>query len=273
MRVLHLFLLYITIMSAATNYSFSQIPKKAETAHLDGTDIYYEVYGKGKPLFLLHAFTQSSKSWLPYINDYANDYEVYLVDLKGHGRSSSFKEKVSVRSAAEDLHSLIKYLKISSIDAIGYSYGGEILYQLAIGNPNLINSMIIIGSCGTWNAKDFPEFVEYLSYQNIDNLPWVREQQTDEARVKSILDQVPNYEINIRENELKNIRTRTLLVVGDGDPATPLDCVVKTKINMPNAYLWVLPNTAHGAHKDKNKAEFVRLSKEFLDQIWANEHD
>lgn len=248
--------------------SISPTPKITEKVTLEGSSIYYEVYGKGEPLFLLHAFTQSSISWLPFVNEYVSDYEVYLVDLKGHGKSGLFTEKVSVKSAAEDLKALIEYLNLDRIKAIGYSYGGEILFQLALLDPELIKSMIIVGSCGTWNAKDFPDFVEYLSYKNINNLPWIREQQTSEEQVISILNQVPNYAITLSEEELKGIKTTTLLVTGDKDPATPLKCVLKTKNNLPDAYLWVVPNTEHGAHKDENKEEFIRISKEFLSDHW-----
>ncbi len=55
----------------------SQTPKKSESVLINGKTLHYEIYGEGKPLFLLHGYTQSSKSWKPYINDYANDYEVY----------------------------------------------------------------------------------------------------------------------------------------------------------------------------------------------------
>ncbi len=242
----------------------SQNPKYSGTIELNGLLTYYEVYGQGNPLFLLHGFTQSSKSWLPFINEYSNEFEIYLVDLMGHGKSSPFKEKISIKSAAQNLNDLIEYLQLDSINAIGYSYGGEILFQLALLDPDLIKSMVIVGSCGSWDAKDFPEFVEYLSYKNIDNLPWMHDQQLSEERIKNILDQVPDYSVIISESELKSIKTRTLLVVGDHDHATPLECVIKVKSNMPNAYLWIVPNAEHRVHRDKNKELFIKTSKEFL---------
>lgn len=249
--------------------SLSQTPKKTETVALNGINIYYEVYGKGEPLFLLHGFTQSSKSWLPYISDYEDNFEVYLVDLRGHGRSSWFTEKISLPAVAKDVDALAGYLKLEHINAIGYSYGGEVLFQLTLLHPGLVKSMIIIGSCGTWNAKEFPDFVEYLSYKNIDNLPWMREEQTNEEQIKSILAQMPNYDVSVNEKELKSIQAKTLLVLGDLDPATPLACVVKAKENLPNSYLWVLPNTAHGAHKDEHKAGFISISRKFFSDSWG----
>ena len=140
-------------MTATT--TFSQAPKKSETVSLNGSLVNYEVYGEGSPLFLLHGCTQSSKSWLLFVADYANDFEIYLVDLKGHGRSSPLKEKLSIKSAADELHALIQYLKLDSIKAIGYSYGGDILFQHELLHPGLIKSMIVIGLCGLWTAIRF----------------------------------------------------------------------------------------------------------------------
>lgn len=255
----------ILIMLAMNMKAFSQNPKRTETVELNGLQTYYEVYGNGtKPLFLLHGFTQSSKSWLPFIAGYSKEFEIYLVDLMGHGKSSPFTGTISIKSAAHNLKDLIEYLELDSIHAIGHSYGGEVLFQLALTKPELIESMVINGSCGSWNAKDFPEFVKYLSYANIDNLTWMRDQQVNEKRIKNILDQVPNYFVEINEAELKSIKTRTLIVVGDNDDATPLECVIKAKSNMENAFLWVVPNTGHRSHLDKNMDRFIRTSIDFL---------
>ena len=263
-----LLVLLILILSFMT--SVAQTPKKAETVVVNGQNIYYEVYGKGEPLFLLHAFTQSSKSWLPYVADYENNFEVYLVDIRGHGKSSWFKENISIRSIAKDLDALAGYLKLERINGIGYSYGGDMLIQMELLHPGLIKSMITIGTCGTWLAKEFPEFVEYLSYKNIDNLPWMREQQTSEEQIKSILAQMPNYNVTVTDAELKSIQARMLIVHGDKDVATPIECVSKVKKYVPNSFLWVLPNAEHGAHKGNNKPEFIRISKEFFGPDWSH---
>lgn len=247
---------------------YSQNPKQADTIELNGLQTYFEVYGNGNPLFLLHGFTQSSQSWIPFVEEYSDEYEVYLVDLMGHGKSSPFTEELSIKAVAQNLKDLAEYLKLDNIHAIGYSYGGETLFQLTLLEPDLIQSMIIIGSCGSWEAKDFPEFIEYLSYKNIENLPWMREQQMNEDRIKNILDQFPNYSVTLSESELKSIKTKTLFVVGDNDPAVPLDCLIQAKTNMPNAFLWIVPNTEHRIHTDKNRNLFVKTSKNFLGNDW-----
>ncbi len=254
----------LIIMALYPNKGFSQTPKKAEVVSLNGTDIYYEVYGKGEPLFLLHGFTQSSKSWLPFVPDYAKDFEVYLVDLKGHGKSGAFTEKLNIKAVANDVDALIKFLKLDSINAIGFSYGGDVLFQLALLNPGLIKSMISIGACGSWDIHDYPDWIEYLSYKNIGNLPWMQEEQTSEEQIRAILDQIANYTVNVSDAEMQSIKARTLFVMGDLDDSIPLEDISRVRKNLANSFLWILPNTGHRAHVDKNKIEFVRVSKEFF---------
>lgn len=257
---LHLLTLNLMTISIAE----SQLPKKAETVHLKGSDIYYEVHGSGKPLLLLHGFTHSSKSWLPYLDDFSTDFEVYLIDLKGHGKSSQFTDKLSIRAAAYDVLELIEYLKIDSINAIGYSYGGDVLFQLALLKPGLINSMVIIGACGICDIRKFPKWIDFLSYENISNLPWMREVHQSEDQIKSILNQVKNYNVNVTEAEFRSIKTRVLLVIGDGEDSILWEDILRAKNNLPDVSLWVIPNTGHGAHKDKNKEEFTAKSKNFI---------
>jgi pimeloyl-ACP methyl ester carboxylesterase len=244
-----------------------QVPKTAKMVTINGKTVYYEVYGRGRPLFLLHGFTQSSKSWHPFVSDYENDFTVYLVDLKGHGQSGPFTEKLSIRAAAADLDGLVRHLKLDSIDAIGFSYGGDILFQLALLRPGLIRSMISIGACGSWNAHDFPQWIEYLSYKNLENLPWMKEEQKSEEQIRSILDQLPNYVVSVSGEEMKTIRSRVLFVLGDQDDSIPLACIETARKNLPHSSLWIVPNTGHSAHKGANKAEFVRYSKEFFQSV------
>ena len=83
-----------------STHIFSQMPKKSESVLVNGKNIYYEIYGEGKPLFLLHGYTLSSKSWLPYVKNFEEEYEVYLIDLTGHGKSDTFIEDLSIKSVA-----------------------------------------------------------------------------------------------------------------------------------------------------------------------------
>ena len=242
----------------------SQIPKKSESVSINGKILFYEIYGEGKPLFLLHGYTQSSKSWKTYVGDYEKEYEVYLIDLTGHGRSEPFKKILSIESVAKDLNSLIQYLQLEKIQAIGFSFGGDVLYQLALINPSLIESMITIGAVGTWSIHDFPEYLEAFTFENRDNFPWLKESHEGEEQIKAMMDQFENYTITMSDKELQSIKPEVLIMIGDDDEGIDFNEVARVKKNLPKSDLWVLPNVSHGAHENETKDEFIIKSKAFL---------
>lgn len=253
----------LIILLSASIFSFGQVPKKTETISLNGKNIYYEVYGKGEPLFLLHGYSQSSKYWIPYVSDFEEDFEVYLVDLQGHGKSDVFDKDWSIKSVAQNLNDLVEYLEIEKITAIGYSYGGDVLFQLATINPTLIKSMITIGALGTWDIKDYPDWEEFFQYSNLENLTWIKDYQYDDEHIRAILDLFKNYKVKLSEEQLINIKVDVLLILGDNDDSMPLEEVARVRKNLPNSDLWILPNSPHGAH-EANKSEFFRITKAFF---------
>lgn len=252
-----------------SNYSNGQNPKKAETLSINGKGIYYEVYGEGNPLFLLHGYGMSSKSWKSYVNNYNKEYEVYLVDLTGHGKSELFRSELSIPGVAEDLNQLINHLGINKIKAIGFSFGGDVLYQLALIRPSLIESMITIGAVGSWTANDFKHFIDEFTYVNRTNFPWLSGHSSDE-HVKEIMNQFKNYSIIVSDHELQQIQSEVLIILGDDDQGIDILEVARARKNLQNSDLWILPNVSHGAHEGENKEEFIIRSKTFFNKQNSN---
>jgi len=243
---------------------FAQVPKRSESVLVNGKTIHFEVYGEGEPLFLLHGYTLSSKSWLPYVKDFEKEYEVYLVDLTGHGKSEAFKEALSIKSVAEDLHSLVQYLKLDKIKAIGFSFGGDVLYQLALLNPSLIESMITIGAVGTWTVNDFPEYQKAFTFENRADFPWLLEYHGTDDKIKALMDQFKNYRVQLSKKELQSIKPEVLIMIGDDDEGMDFKEVARVKKYLPQSDLWILPNVAHGAHEGETKDDFILKSKAFF---------
>ncbi|MEM9000298.1 MAG: alpha/beta fold hydrolase [Bacteroidota bacterium] len=199
-------------------------------------------------MVFLHGYTQSSVSWKPFIKDYEKEYEVYLIDLTGHGKSEAFKEDLSIRAVAKDLNSLIEYLNLDNIKAIGFSFGGDVLYQLALINPPLITSMITIGAVVTWTINDFPEYLEAFTYENRDHFPWLKISHSGDEQIKTMLNQFKNYTVKLSDEEIQNIIPEVLLIIGDDDEGINLEEVIRVKKNLPDVDLWILPNVSHSAH-------------------------
>jgi len=214
-------------------------------------------------LLLLHGYSQTSNSWNPYVKDYEEEYEVYLIDLTGHGKSETFKETLSIKSVAEDLNLLINHLKLDKIKAIGFSFGGDVLFQLALINSSLIESMITIGAVGTWNVDDFSQHLQTFTFKNRTNFPWLIDHDSDE-KVKAIMGQFKNYKVKLSNEELRSIKPEVLIMIGDDDEGINFNEIARVKNYLPKSDIWILPNVAHGAHKGKTKSEFILKSKAFL---------
>jgi pimeloyl-ACP methyl ester carboxylesterase len=260
MKQITIFILFML----STSPIFSQTLKKSETAFVNGKNIYYEVYGEGEPLFLLHGYTLSSKSWQAYVTDFEKEYQVYLIDLTGHGKSESFQDTLSIKSVAEDLNALVYYLKLEKIKAIGFSFGGDVLYQLALLNPSLMESMITIGAVGTWTVNDFPEYQEAFTYEKRANFPWLATSHDSDDKIKALMTQFKNYTVKLTNEELQAIKPEVLVMIGDDDEGMDFEEVVRVKKNLPKSDLWILPNVSHGAHEGETKEEFILKSKRFF---------
>lgn len=247
-------------------FTHSQTPTNSERIRVNGVNLYYETYGQGEPLFLLHGYTQSSIAWKEFIEYYTNDYEVHVVDLRGHGQSSPFSKPFSVRAATEDVLALINALNLKKIKGIGFSFGGDVLLQLSSLSPETVESMVVIGSNANWDAKDYPDMLKAFTYENIEKFSWIRDFHTGgEQQIKSIIAELANYKIKMSDEALQKINAKTLLVLGDREQIT-IQSVVDLHGKLNNSALWIIPDTGHYAHTGENKEEFVRISKKFLSE-------
>lgn len=95
------------------------------TAH-DGTEIAWERVGAGDPVVLVHGITESRGSWTPIVDRLAGDHEVLLVDLRGHGESSS-AATYELADMARDVHAVIADAGIAPPHLVGHSLGGAVV--------------------------------------------------------------------------------------------------------------------------------------------------
>ncbi|MDT7831795.1 alpha/beta hydrolase [Flavobacteriaceae bacterium S356] len=242
----------------------AQISEKSELVTINGKKIYYEKHGKGKPLFFLHGYTLSAQAWKPYVKDFYEEYEVYLVDLNGHGKSDAFSKKLSIKEVAKDLNALIQYLQLDKIKAVGFSFGGDILYQLALLNPTLIESMITIGAVGSWDVNNFKKYQEAFTFEKKDNFSWLKKYHKTDKKIKALMEQFKHYTVHVSNEELQSIQPEVLIMVGDNDDGIAIEEVARARKNLKDSDLWILPNVSHGAHEGETKDEFVKKAKAFL---------
>ncbi|WP_313001447.1 alpha/beta fold hydrolase [Chryseobacterium gleum] len=141
-------LLMITVLAATSMVSAQKVkPSQSGYAPVNGIKVYYEVYGNGKPLVLLHgAFMTIDMNWGELIPELSKTRKVIAVELQGHGHTPFSERKLSHAVLASDVTKIMDYLKIDKADVAGYSFGGEVAYQLAIQSPERLNNLVIISS-------------------------------------------------------------------------------------------------------------------------------
>src|SRR5437764_15082030 len=99
--------------------------------------MYYVTCGQGEPLLLLHGFTGASSDWEPFVAEFADQYQLILPDLRGHGRSTNPLSEFTHRQAALDGCALLDHLAIVRCRAIVPSAGDNTLLPLSTQPPIL----------------------------------------------------------------------------------------------------------------------------------------
>ena len=239
-----------------------------ETAEINGIDIYYEVYGEGKPVLLIHGGLANGDYWvnvIPAITDAG--YQAIVMDSRGHGRSSFDETPISYEVMANDVLGLMDHLEIDKFDLVGWSDGGIIGLELAIHHPERLNKVVAYGANfdptgvrldinenAYWNA-----FVERASedYQRLSPHP----ERWDEflGNISNMWATEPNY----TEEQLRSITTPFLILDGAKEEAIDLNQTKLMALLIPGAELVIMPDTGHFAAFEQPE-EFARIVLDYL---------
>jgi len=125
----------------------SLIAKKTGTfKSFDGTRIYYEVRGEGKPLILCYGIGCLMNHWLNQTRHFADHYQVILFDYRAHHRSEIplDRERLNLDAMAQDIRCLMDHLEISSASIWGHSFGAQLLTRAYDMHPKSFDNMIFI---------------------------------------------------------------------------------------------------------------------------------
>src|SRR5436189_4197787 len=133
-------LLLIAIIFIASSSIGQQItPSNSGYAPANGISVYYEVYGEGKPLVLLHgAFYTIDMNWGQLIPELSKTRKVIAIEMQGHGHTPFSDRKLDLATLASDVEGVMNHLKVDSADVAGYSMGGSVAYQLTIQSPKRV---------------------------------------------------------------------------------------------------------------------------------------
>lgn len=116
------------------------------TATVNGIELYYETYGEGEPLLLLHGNSQSILAFTHQIPEFEKHYRVIAVDTRGQGKSTEDGQRYTYELFAEDMKALLDELGLDSVNVVGWSDGGNTGLMLAMKYPAKVRKLVTMGA-------------------------------------------------------------------------------------------------------------------------------
>jgi pimeloyl-ACP methyl ester carboxylesterase len=245
--------------------STAALPVLAETVEVNGMQMYYEVFGQGDPLVVLHGAYMNIPAMGEIIPRLAETHQVYAVEMQGHGRTNDIDRPITYENLADDVAAFMEAVGLERADVFGYSMGAAVGLQVAIRHPGKVDQLIA-ASVSYDESGWQPEMVAMIP------------QMTPEMFVGSPMEAAfqemsPNpdgfpafaermialeHEPMAWEEDVRGLQAPVLLIAGDADVVTLEHTVAMFRLlgggamgdmgnPLPASRLAILPATSHTA--------------------------
>jgi pimeloyl-ACP methyl ester carboxylesterase len=123
------------------------VPKS--TGHFksfDGTRIYYEVRGEGKPLVMCYGIGCLINHWIHQIKYFSKNYQTIVFDYRAHHRSEmpESRERLTIDALAQDVNALVEHLGLEKVSLWGHSFGVQVAVRTFDMFPNRVDNLIFV---------------------------------------------------------------------------------------------------------------------------------
>jgi len=211
-------------------------------ASVRGFKMYYEIYGQGEPLLIIHGNGGSISNFFGQIPFFVKHYKVILADSRAQGRSADERDSLSYEMMADDLNELLNTLHVDSCNVIGWSDGGINGLLLAIRHPGKVKKLAVTGA-NLWPDTTAVDPIVYnFVVQHIDSFKKLPVSSESKHALKLL--RILNQEPHITTAQLHNIKCPTLVIAGDHDVILTRHSLLIAE-SIPKSYLWILPNSGH----------------------------
>lgn len=207
---------------------------------------YYIESGEGFPLILLHGNGEDHTYFTHQISYFSNYCRVLAPDTRGHGKTPRGSAPFTIAQFAEDLKFFLDDRNIQEADILGFSDGGNIAMVFAMKYPKYVRNLILNGA--NLDAKGVKPAVQIpieLGYR----LASLFAGKSSQARLHAELLGLMVHDPNVKPEELRNIRARTLVIAGAKDMIKQSHTELIAR-SIPGAELIFLPGDHFIAHKN-----------------------
>ena len=219
---------------------------------------FYIEKGYGYPIVLLHGNGESSEYFRKQLVEFSKWYHVFALDTRGHGKTPRGDKPFTIRQFSDDLLCFMDERKIERAHLLGFSDGGNIAMIFAIRHPERVNRLILNGANmnadGVKRSVQIPIEIGYRIAARFSG-------KSDSARLNAEMLGLMVNDPNVKPEELRYIRAKTLVVAGTKDMIRESHTRLIAEY-IPNSQLVLIK----GGHfiAAKNPKEFNRTVLDFL---------
>jgi pimeloyl-ACP methyl ester carboxylesterase len=239
-------------------------PKAGHYVQADDAKIYYEVYGKGKPIVLLHGgLFGSTVEMTNFIEKLKKTNQVIAISTRGHGKSGLGKNPLTLEQRATDAMAVINAVTKDSVTVIGFSDGGYAAYQLAAMFPDRVKKMVVMGAGELYpgvrefnfTAKQAMEMDKPFIEQQLKLMPEPNRLEEMFAQVCACYNKA-----TVSKDLLSSIKCPVMVMAGDNDGGNPVERVVSAARYIPKHQISIIPNTGHGCFLENFEAAWASIA-------------
>jgi pimeloyl-ACP methyl ester carboxylesterase/ketosteroid isomerase-like protein len=242
-------------------------PLAGHYVNSDDTKIYYELYGKGQPLVVLHGgIAGSTYEMAQLIDNFSKHYQVIAISTRGHGKSELGNKTHTYEQKAKDVFAVLNKVTKDSATVFGFSDGGYTGYYLASLFPERVKQMVIIGAAET-QPGDYKINLKVADMMKLDKAYWDQQLQLmpEPNRLQELFDKVSDVtaKMIVSKDFFATIKCPVLVMAGNHDQFVSVQRVVNASKMIPKAELAIIPNATHAVFLENFPAVWA-LTSSFL---------
>jgi len=252
--LLYLTLVVFTFMTrASAQIEYGSNPQAGKYVESSGAKIYYEVYGEGHPLVMLHGalygYIDEYSKHIPHLSKH---FKVIAIGSRGHGRSALGKEPFSFALLAKDVNAVLDNEQITAASFFGFSTGANLARYFNAHYPSYVTRLVCMAG-GVENKPEGIERIKKMTFASFEEnnkkfVDYRKSQMPEPARYPEVIENLKLLWLDkefLKKDAFASVQNPVLIIVGDRDDYYDVEQTVEVYRNTPTGRLYVAPNRNH----------------------------
>ncbi|WP_333862510.1 alpha/beta fold hydrolase [Sphingobacterium sp.] len=225
-----------------------ELESKSGYAPANGIKLYYEIFGTGKPLVLIHGGGSSGFSdFEETVKRLYDRYQLILIDLQNHGRSEHRTSDESFEQDAKDILAILDFLSVEKASFFGFSNGATTVLKFATMYPNKVEKLVA-ASGNTKREGLLDGFFESMEASTIHDMPpFLKENfmklNPDPEKFRNMYEKDSQRMINFEDFDIESLKGLTcpVFLIGGDQDVVKATHLADMQRQIPHARLLILP--------------------------------